>query len=201
MSQFRKMVESKLSPVVNKMLMEAKILKVYNPGNSNYFEIHKEGIIRVIVNPSYSEYQGFKQNISNHEVRLIYGTDNNIYAWDANLAIHAQMMAYLEEQLGINIDAKVTIEDHADGRLYFDGYVEDSRLRNLFKDRLSEFERAMIVGKCVHIGARQGYIKFNTPQETQYAYKLLMDGEYEDYPGNYEFTLDDNDTTRINCEL
>ena len=193
MTKFRKIVE--------KILKEAHILNVYNPGDINHFGIRKEGIIKVLVNPSYHEYKSFKYNIPNHEVRLIYGTDNNIYVWDGNMAIHNKMLYYLEKQFGMDINTKLDAEDHANGKLYFDGYVEDPRFSKLFQDNLNEYNRAMIVGKCVRTGAKQGYIKFNTPKEAQYAYKLLMNGLYEDYPSNYEFTLDENDPTRINCEL
>ena len=177
MSQFRKIVENILEK--NGYNLNESIIKVYGKNDE---------IIRILKNPTLSDYKAFKSNSKWNSVRGIYGSDGNTYVWDADYGIHYQIANYLYSA-GIRMDTLVEWQDFND-TLQFQGTSDAPRFTQLFTDRPEDFKIANAVGKAFTILSDEGKIVLNSEKEAEELYDWIYNSDAFD--DNWELNLEGN---------
>lgn len=178
MLQFRNMVENILQKEKGYNLNES-IIKVYGKNDE---------IIRILKNPTLSDYKAFKSNSKWNSVRGIYGSDGNTYVWDADNGIHRQIANYLYDA-GIKMDILVEWQDF-DDVLQFQGTSDAPRFTQLFTDRPEDFKIANAVSKAFTIISNKGKIVLNSEKEAEELYNWIDNSDTFD--DNWELNLEGN---------
>ena len=178
MSQFRNMVENILQKEKGYNLNES-IIKVYGKNDE---------LIRILKNPTFSDYKTFKSNSKWNSVRGIYGSDGNTYVWDADYGIHRQIANYLYDA-GIKMNILVEWQDF-DDVLQFQGNSDAPRFTQLFIDRPKDFKIANAVSKAFTIISDKGKIVLNSEKEAEELYDWIYNSDAFD--DNWELNLEGN---------